>query len=195
MEDIGAINFDNVTATADKGYTRPGVIDIFKITKVEFGNSKNAGTPGMTLTFENLDSFFSHTFYLRGKTPESTKTMLGRVQALLGYIHGEAGKLTGSITGPILTAKLKDKELALKVVGKVSDQGKGFADLSFGGFGKNKSELSFLRFTAEEERLNTRANDAIESSRASRSDSENSSVDNSAQPETFENAPVQTENF
>jgi hypothetical protein len=186
-EDIGAINFDDVKPTSDKGFTRPGTIDVFKIVKIEFGKSKNKSTPGMTVFFENSDSGFNHTFYLQGSDAEKTKMMLGRVQALLTYVHGESGKLTGNITAPILIAKLKDKELALKVTGEVSNTGKGYANLPFGGFGKLKSELSFLKFTAEEEKGIDAAIEAIESSRSSRSDNEQSATPSEDTTVTSEN--------
>jgi hypothetical protein len=190
-DEIGAINFDGVEATADKGFTRPGTIDVFKITKVEFANSSKKGTPGMVVTFENSESSFRHTFYLKASTPDKTKTMLGRIQALLKYVRGENEKLQGNITPAILVAKLKDQELALKVGGEVSSNGKGFATLSFSGFGKMKNELSFLKFTAEEQTKIDEALEAIENSRANTSDQEGSG--SSSESEVI--PEVESENF
>jgi len=195
-DEIVNLNFDGVEAS-DKAYTRPGTIGIFKITDLSIGKSKTKQTPGMTVKFENEDSQFSHTFYLQASTPEKTKKLLGRVQALYSYIYGEGNKLSGGINNAILTAKFKGKELALKVSGEVSSNGKGFATLSYSGFGRPVAEKDFLRFTAEEENAVSAALQAIEASRSSsNADGEQSSGGGSE--EQFANAGAgseATENF
>lgn len=196
VEDFGSINFDNVVATADKGFTRPGTIDEFEITKIDLGKSKTKQTLGLTVRFENDNSGFSHTFYLKGSDDTKTKTLLGRVQALLQYIGGEGNKLSGQVNLAQFNAKMLKKKLALKVTGEVSNTGKGFATLGFSGFGKPANELKFLKFTAEEEKAIDKALEAIESSRSNNSDSEVSS-NTSAPIEDFSVADpgVATENF
>lgn len=200
----GVIDFTGTEAAASKPYTRPGTIDVFKIVKVEFASSKNTAKPYLKATFENKDSMFSHSFFLIGKDADSTKKVLSRVQYLLVTIHGEAGKLTGKITEDQIKAKLLNKEIGLKVKGEVSDQGKGFATLSFAGFASKPEEVQFLSFTKEEQQSNEEALEAINASRSGRADTESGGGDHSNNEsygnvsngsDELQEAPPQSDNF
>lgn len=134
-------NFDNVQAAAEKIMTPPGTIGVFKMSKIEFGTSKQKGTAYMKVTFDDKESSFNHSFYLVPKA-------LSRVQALAEAV----GKsLSGNMSDELLTKTFLDKELALKVTGQVSDNGKGYPNLSFGGFCKPKNEVQFLSFNRVEQ--------------------------------------------
>lgn len=198
----GVIDFTGTEAASSKPYTRPGTIDVFKITKAEFDSSKNTKKPYLKLIFENTDSMFSHSFFLAGKDTDTTKKVLSRIQYVLVTIHGEAGKLTGKITEEQIKAKLVGKEIGLKVKGEVSDQGKGFATLSFSGFASKPEEVKFLSFTKEEQQSIEEALEAIDASRSGRADAESGgyqaptenygAVEGTGQ---LQEAPPQSENF
>lgn len=168
----GVIDFTGVDAAASKPFTRPGVIDVFTITKVEFESAKKSGVPMMKITFENDDSGFPHRFMLdaKDKSAEKRKKVLSRIQSLSEAATGE--KLSGGITEQSLKLKFEGKKLALKVIGEVSDQGKGFPALSFGGFCAPAAEVKFLAFSVEEQRKVDAALEAIESGGSSTADSE-----------------------
>lgn len=184
------LNFDGVDVTADKSITRPGTIDVFKITSLKVESSKNTNTPYIKVQFENQDSSFNHSFFLAGKDPDKTKKVLARVQTLLVAIGGESNRLSGKVTSEQLTAKLLNKEVALKVSGEVSSNGKGFPTLSYAGFCKSKEEVEFLKFTKDEQTAIDEALEAIQNSRSSNADAETSSYSSDA-PTT--DAPINEE--
>jgi hypothetical protein len=171
----GLFDFTGVDSAASKPLTKPGTIGVFKIQKVEFKGSKNKGTPTMEVQFENEDSSFTDRFFLKGSDDDKTKKMLGRIQSLFESIYGPDGKLKGQINEEQIKVKLVGKELALKVSGEVSSNGKGYPRLSFGGFCKPKNEVSFLSFTSDEKKAIDEALEAIEASRSGNADSESES--------------------
>lgn len=200
----GVIDFTGTEAASSKPYTRPGTIDVFKITKADFESSKNTKKPYLKLTFENKDSMFSHSFFLAGKDADSTKKVLSRIQYMLVTIHGESGKLTGKITEEQIKLKLVGKEIGLKVSGEVSDQGKGFATLSFSGFASKPEEVQFLSFNKQEQQKIDEALEAIDAARSEKADVEpgggyeggiTESYGNTKGSEHMQEAPPQSENF
>jgi hypothetical protein len=168
----GALNFDGIDAAASKSLTEPGTIDVFKISGVEFADSKTKKTPYMRITFENKDSNFSHSFFLVGKDADKTKKMLSRIQLLMVSVNGEEGKLKGNVTEEGIKKALLNKEVALKVLGEVSSNGKGYPTLGFSAFAKKKEEVDFLSFTSQEQKLIDAAKEAIEASRSGGADQE-----------------------
>lgn len=135
------LNFDGIEAAADRIMTQPGTIGVFKIVKPEFGESKEKHTRYLKLVFEDKTSSFSHSFYLSEKA-------LPRLQSLAEASLG--AKLTGNLNDEQIIAKFTGKEVALKVTGQVSTTGKGYPNLSFGGFCKPKGEVQFLEFNSKE---------------------------------------------
>lgn len=163
------INFAGVDEARDKGFTSPGTIDIFEITNIEFVESPN-GKPYMKTRFENASSSFNHNFFL-------TEKALPRVQALATYTLDR--KLDGEMTEDSLKAAFMNKKLALKVTGRVGDNGMGYADLPFGGYGKPVSkleELTSIGFSTSEQTGIDEAIEAINASRSASPDSESSTA-------------------
>lgn len=159
-------SFDNVEEVSAKGFTEPGTKGKFKIAKVEFENSKNKGTRGMVVTFEDKTSSFRHTFWM-------TEKALGRIQSLSVAATGE--KLTGDVSEDALKKKLEGKFLGLKVTGTVSDSGKGYADVPFSGFCTSKDKVEELSFSAKEQGDINRALEAIRNAAPVNADKETDS--------------------
>lgn len=176
-------NFEGVEAAKGGSFTQPGTIGVFNISKVEFGTSKEKQTPFMRLVFDcqkikneegiliDESSSFPHEFYM-------TTAALKRVQYLSVVMFDE--ELTGEVTDKNLIAKFLDKQIALKVTGKVSDKGKGYADLPWAGFAKKASEFindtSILNFSAQERASVEEALEAIKNSSSAKADSESAPV-------------------
>jgi hypothetical protein len=159
-------NFSNVKAAENKAFTEPGTIDVFKITKVEFVDSKEKKTRGMEVTFENETSSFRHTFWL-------TEKALDRIQYLAVRVLKK--EITGNdVNEEQLKAMFTGKTLPLKVIGGVSKNGKGYADLAFAGFSADKKED--LKFTTNELGLIEKAKQAIIDSAGSNADRETPSA-------------------
>jgi hypothetical protein len=136
------LNFDNVEEAAGSNITQPGTISVFTITGGEYLQSKEKGTPGLKLTFEDtLDgSSFNHTFWL-------TASALGRIQHLAKHTLKQA--LSGAVTPANLIAVFKGKKLPLKVTAQINDEkGRVYPDLPFGGFTADK--LEELKFSSSE---------------------------------------------
>lgn len=199
-----SLDFTGIDAAASKPFTKPGTIAVFKISDVKFEASKKASTPMMRVTFDRQEDAFSHNFMLQGKDADKTKKVLSRIQSLFIAALGEGGKLTGKITEESIKAKLLKKEVALKVTGEVSDQGKGFATLGFGGFCAPVGEINFLSFTKDEQAKIDEALEAIASSRSGGADSEGGSSGSYNEggqesygntSEEFADAPKSSENF
>lgn len=157
-------NFDGVNEASERAMTQPGTIDIFKIAKIEFSQTKNNLKDYMKTTFENKDTGFIHNFFM---TNEQT---LSRIQSLAKACTG--GPLKGEVTNPQLKALFVGKTVALKVTGRVGDNGKGYPDLSFGGFAKPASQLGELSFTAKEQENIDAAKEAIRAAHITNADNE-----------------------
>lgn len=136
------MNFDNIETASERIMTQPGTIGVFKIAKVEFGESKQKGTKYLKMIFEDKNSSFNHSFYMVEKA-------LSRLQSLAKAVLG--AELRGDNSNEQLIAKFTGKQVALKVTGQVSDQGKGYPNLSFGGFCKPAGEVQFLEFNSKED--------------------------------------------
>jgi hypothetical protein len=151
---MAGISFKGVGEAKDRVMTRPGTIGVFKITDVKFGQSENKGTYFMGVTFSRKEDEFNHRFYLSDKA-------LPRVVSLVKVASGVV--LDGDdVTEEKLTALLKNKELAMKITGRIdSTNGKAYADLSFGGFCKDPAEIAELVFNHKEEELNALAEKAF----------------------------------
>lgn len=173
---MSAFNFDNVSSAAERIMTQPGTLGIFKISEVTFGVSKEKQSPFMELTFEDKDSSFKHPFYLSEKA-------LPRIQSVIKAVMGKEVK--GNINEEQLVVMLKGKEIALKVTGQVSNKGKGYPNLSFGGFCKPKGEVQFLEFNSKENDEIAAAKAAI-ARNSSAGDSEGTSSGSGAAPAATE---------
>jgi hypothetical protein len=147
---MGGISFKGVEEAKDRVMTRPGTIGIFKISDVKFGQSEKKATYFMGVTFSRKEDEFSHRFYLSEKA-------LPRVVSLVKAASGTI--LDGDdVSEEKLIALLKGKELAMKVTGRIDEEnGKAYADLSFGGFCKDTAEIGELVFNHKEEDLNAQA--------------------------------------
>jgi hypothetical protein len=134
-------NFEGVEEASSDSYTQPGTIAVFTIGDVKFETSDNAKDFMELKMIESPGVFFTHRFYM-------TEKAFPRVQSLHKAIVGN--KIEGNITDAQLTAILKDKQVALKVTGRVHN-GKVYADLPFGGFCKPVAALAELAYTAKEQ--------------------------------------------
>lgn len=170
-----SFDFSGSKAAEELILTLPGTIGVFNIGKVEFGTSKEKGTPYMKLIFdckqaknaegklEAQKSSFNHSFYLTGGA-------MDRIQYLHKVLYGV--ELTGTTDTATLTAKFLNKEVALKVTGQIANTGKGYPDLSFAGFAKKKEEIDQLVFSKKEENENQRVIDAINNGGSQQADKE-----------------------
>lgn len=178
-DEVKSFDFSGSKAAEEMNLTMPGTIGIFKVSKVEFGESKTEKTPFMRLVFEaqkvknaqgtledaKPKSSFNHSFYL--KSAES----MGRVQYLHKVLYG--GEMTGTINTVTLTEKFLNKEIALKVTGQVNKtNGKGYPDLVFAGFAKKPAEIDMLAFSPQETAGNTRTIEAIMNGGSQQADQE-----------------------
>jgi len=139
-----ALNFDNVQDAQSSNMILPGTIGIFTIKDVEAGVTPNS-KEYLKVTFENENGSFSHSFYLSEKA-------LPRVQHLWMKSHnGEM--LKGEIEINAIVAGLINRKVGLKVGGTISNKGKTYPDLAFGGFASlpTQEDLANLKFSAREQ--------------------------------------------
>lgn len=145
----GTISFKGVEEAKDRVMTRPGTIGVFKITDVKFGQSEKKATYFMGVTFSRKEDEFSHRFYLSEK---ALPRVVSLVKAASGVVLGD------DVSEEKLIALLKGKEIAMKITGRIDEEnGKAYADLSFGGFCKDPAEIGELVFNHKEEELNAQA--------------------------------------
>lgn len=137
-----SFDFTGVEAASEKTLTSPGTRAVFKCSEVKFDISQN-GKDFMEVTFDNNSSSFRHRFYM-------TEGAYPRVQFLHKAIYN-GDELTGAVNETQLIAKFKDKEVALKVGGRVGNDGKGYPDLGFGGFAKHPTRLAELEYSTAEQ--------------------------------------------
>lgn len=174
--EVKSFDFSQSKAAEELVLTLPGTIGLFKTSKVEFGESKDKGTPFMKLTFESSKikdeagkmvdhkSSFNHSFYLTGGA-------MDRIQYLHKVLYG--AEMTGTIDTVTLTQKFLNKDLALKVTGQINtSNGKGYPDLIYAGFAKKPAEIDQLTFSKKEAADNARTNDAIINGGAANADKE-----------------------
>ena len=153
---MSGINFKGVEEAKDKMITRPGTIGVFTVSDVKFANSEQKGTYYMGISFSREEDEFNHRFYLSQKA-------LGRVVSLVKHAAGV--KLEDdNVLEEKLIALLKGKKIGLKVTARIDEEnGKAYADLSFGGFASDPDKVSELHFNTKEEELNARAKAIYES--------------------------------
>lgn len=146
---MAGINFKGVEEAKDRVMTRPGTIAVFKISEVTFGTTKNKGTYYMGCTFTRKEDEFQHSFFLSEKA-------LPRIKSLVKVAAGV--ELDDEVMEEKLVVLLKNKELAMKVTARIDEEnGKAYADLSFGGFAKTPDKIGDLAFSAKETELNNQA--------------------------------------
>jgi hypothetical protein len=142
MSTAGKLNFKGVEEAKETVMTEPGTKDIFDITEVKFDSSKNKGTYYMGVTFSRKADKFNHSFFL-------TEKALPRVKSLVKYATGK--ELDDELSEAQLIKMLEGRKIALKVTAKFDEtNGRAYADLPFGGFGKTPDELEALEFTDRE---------------------------------------------
>lgn len=144
-ETTRTFNFDGVDEASEKEFTMPGVKGVFSISKVEFATSKNGKDYG-EVTFDNVVSHFRHRFYM-------SEGAISRMQTVYKAATGGQALIGNNVAESAIIAALTGKQVALKVVGRVGNDGKGYADLSFGGFAKMPGQLAELEFTPKEKEL------------------------------------------
>jgi hypothetical protein len=138
----GKLNFGGVEEAKETVMTEPGTKDVFEITEVKFDSSKNKGTYYMGVTFSRKADKFNHSFFL-------TEKALPRVKSLVKYATGKV--LEDELSEAQLIKILEGRKIALKVTAKFDEtNGRAYADLPFGGFGKAPEELDQLEFTDRE---------------------------------------------
>lgn len=164
-----SLNFSGVEEAKELRMTPPGTIDVFKIQKVEFNASKNKGTMYMGVQFSRKEDGFQHSFFL-------TEKALPRIQSLVKAATGKA--LDGEMEEQGMISMLEGKEIALRVTGKISENGKGYPDLPFGGFAKPAKQKDELTFSVTEKAQIAKTLEAIMN--ASSTPTESSSKDDSA---------------
>jgi hypothetical protein len=139
-------NFSDVQEAQGSSMVLPGTIGIFTIKNAEEGTSKN-GKEFVAIEFESAEgSSFKHTFYLVEKA-------LSRIQHLWKHTH-EGNLLSGDVTTKALVAGFIGKKVGLKVSGRISNNGKSYSDLAFGGFACDPTEdkVNELNFTPQEKK-------------------------------------------
>lgn len=134
-------NFNGVKAAEEgKGFTSPGTIDIFTISKVEF-KQKDNGKEVFEVTFERKEDSFREYFYLTEKAAERFVYLYNKVMGTENLPESEQGIIT-ALTG---------KTIGLKVIGSVNEQsGKGYPCLPFAGFARPSELLGELVFSNNE---------------------------------------------
>jgi hypothetical protein len=138
------MNFSNVKEATGGEMVLPGTKAIFTIESVEHGTSTN-GKDYLLVNFTSEAGSFKHYFYL-------VDGALSRIQHLWKHSHG-GNELSGEVSIEGLIAGLKGKRVALKVTGRIGNNGKTYPDLPFGGFAADATEegLASLEFSAREQ--------------------------------------------
>jgi len=137
------MNFNEVKEAEGADFAIPGTKAIFTIASVESDVSK-AGKDFLKITFDSAQGGFNHYFYLVEKA-------LSRVQHIWKHSH-DGEMLTGDVTPEALVAGFVNKKVGLKLTGRIANNGKSYADLSFGGFACDPTDeaLEALEFTKAE---------------------------------------------
>lgn len=149
---MDAFNFEGTTGEAqDIQYTDPGTIDVFSIEDVKF-DTYSTGTPYMQMDFKSDEAGqFNHRFVLRGKDAETTVKVLERIQHVHKTLFGEI--ISGDASTDKLKNAFKGKKIALKVVGRIADDGKVYADLPYLSFAAKPADIGELSFTNKQNEL------------------------------------------
>jgi hypothetical protein len=152
---MSELNFDGINEAEEMNIVAPGTIALFQVIKGEKKSNAN-GKDYLELTFQqDTGSEFRHQFYL-------SKGALPRIQHLYKAITGN--KIEGAMTVEGLVQAFKSKKFAMKVTGRVGNNGKSYCDLSFGGFAAPADKLNELSFTPKEQAA---IDEAIENERNS----------------------------
>jgi hypothetical protein len=135
------MNFDNV-ADKSAGFVQPGTIDVFKIVETEVAKAKT-GTDQLVATFKNEDGeSYKHYFAWTEKAAVNINHLVK---------NATGAGLSGDVQLNAIAAQLKGRKVALKITGKISQNGKGYADLPFGSFAAPADQKDSLSFTAGEQ--------------------------------------------
>jgi hypothetical protein len=138
------MNFDlskHKPAEEGKGFTEPGVIDVFTISKVEYKLNEANGRESFQVTFERKDDSFREYFHLTEKAAPRFVYFYDKVMGTENLPENEQGIIT-ALTG---------KSIAVKVIGSVNEQsGKGYPCLPFAGFARSADLISELKFSNNE---------------------------------------------
>jgi hypothetical protein len=128
-------------AEEGKGFTEPGVIDVFTVSKVEFKVNENNGRESFQVTFERKEDSFREYFHLTEKAAPRFVYFYDKVMGTENLPESEQGIIT-ALTG---------KSIAIKVIGSVNEQsGKGYPCLPFAGFARSADLISELTFSNTE---------------------------------------------
>ena len=138
------MNFDlskHKPAEEGKGFTEPGVIDVFTISKVEFKVNENNGRESFQVTLERKEDSFREYFHLTEKAAPRFIYFYDKVMGTENLPESEQGIIT-ALTG---------KSIAVKVIGSVNEQsGKGYPCLPYAGFARPVDLISELTFSNNE---------------------------------------------
>jgi hypothetical protein len=132
---------EHKAAEEGKGFTEPGVIDVFAIAKVEFKVNETNGKESFQVTFERKEDSFREYFHLTEKAAPRFIYFYSKVTGTENLPESEQGIIT-ALTG---------KSIAVKVIGSVNEQsGKGYPCLPFAGFARPADLISELKFSNNE---------------------------------------------
>lgn len=162
------MNFDKVEEAQGGSMVMPGTKAIFTIGDIENGVS-TGGKDFLKIKFESEVGSFSHYFYL-------SEGALSRVQHLWKHSHDET-PLTGDVSIEGLIAGFKDKKVALKVTGRIAQNGKTYPDLAFGGFAAGVADLETLDFSPREQSEITAALANMQNQPVAQADTETSDTE------------------
>ena len=132
------LNFNEVEATSASNYFNPGqyIVTPTEVKLVEVGEQK---TKALEVAFEHEDGrVHNEKFFLQGKTSDTTKKMLGRLQYLHQKLYSMDIKAEFSsyeqATQYFHDALLKKKHKINVVIGGREKDGRLYSAFPFGGF-------------------------------------------------------------
>ncbi len=134
-------SFANVQAAEEgRPMTSPGTIAAFKIEEVEYLN--NNGKESFKVTFGRKEDSFNEYYHLTPKAAERFVYLYSKVVGTETLPDNEQG----------IIAALKDKTIALKVIGSINNQnGKGYPALPYSGYARPVANIDELKFSASEQ--------------------------------------------
>lgn len=130
-------NVEEAQASAGGGMARPGTKALFSVEKVVFGESSNKKTPQLEVHFTSDKGGFRETFYI-------TAAAMSRIKHLFIQFHKK--DFTGTLSKEAFVSaaeQLVGKSAWMILTGKVTDEGKAYPALPYGGFAsQNEDELT-----------------------------------------------------
>jgi hypothetical protein len=131
-------NLNSVNAAEEgRSMTAPGTIAVFTIETIEFKEKEN-GKEYFEVTFGRKEDSFREYFYMTEKAAERFVYLWQKVMGEVAIPESEVGIIAG----------LKDKQVALKVIGSINVRtGKGYPGLPYTGFARPVAQIDELFLT------------------------------------------------